>query len=73
VGLLTVGLARNHVCSPLSPYILEETETEILQVNLLLLSEWKLIFITAKIKKNYKQNNSQIQEDIHVYSQVKNE
>jgi hypothetical protein len=68
-----VEFARNHVCSPLSPYILEESETEILQVNLLLLNEWKLIFMTAKIIKNYKQNNSQIQEDIHVYSQVKNE
>jgi hypothetical protein len=50
--LLTVELARNHICSPLSPYILEETEAEILQINLVLFNEWILIFIRAKIKNN---------------------
>lgn len=45
-------LARNHIFSPLSPYILEEMETDILQTNLLLFDDWKIIFPTAKIKKN---------------------
>jgi hypothetical protein len=51
-GFLTMELARNHVCSPLSPYILEEIEMDILQTNLLLFDDWKIIFPTAKIKKN---------------------
>jgi hypothetical protein len=44
-------LARNRICSPLSPYILEETEMDILQTNLFLFDDWKIIFPTAKIKR----------------------
>jgi len=44
-------LARNHICSPLSPYILEETETDIFQTNLLLFDDWKILFPTAKLKR----------------------
>jgi len=51
-GFLTMELARNRICSPLSPCILEEIETKILQTNLLLFDDWKLIVPTAEIKKN---------------------
>ena len=44
-------LARNYVCSPLSPYILEETETDILQTNLLLFDDWKNNISNSQNKK----------------------